>query len=423
MKIAIGAKTDVGLVREGNEDSLLIEEPLFVVADGMGGHLAGDVASSTAVGVIADRWHQSNMSDEDELRAVVREANSAIWERSQADPSLRGMGTTCTLVRVDDSQARLAHVGDSRAYLFRDGELSQLTEDHTMVGRMVREGRLSLEEAELHPQRNIITRALGVDTDVDVDTFSLDLVTGDRILICSDGLTAMVRGGPIGEVLAGEPDPQRAAERLVQIAIDNGGEDNITVVVLDIDGDATAGASAGEKGEAAAAETGRVPAAIPAPEAPPPPALEGVPSSPDDTVMTAAPHVAEEGSPVVPIEIRPPRRWIRRLVVGVVVLGVLVVGGYFLVRSLLDNSYFVRSNEDGLVTLYRGIPEEIAGFSFREVEQETELSVDDLPEFLQEDVQEGMKFDSLAEAEDTLANLEERAKERLDTPAPKKKRN
>jgi protein phosphatase len=279
---------------------------------------------------------------------------------------------------------------------------------------MVREGRLTREDAEHHPQRNIITRALGVDTDVDVDTFSLDLVEGDRILICSDGLTSMVDGGTIEEVLAEEADPQRAAERLVQIAIDNGGEDNVTVIVVDF------GAN-GSEGEAAS-ETGRIPAAAPAPEPPPPaPAMGDARSSSEDTVMTAAPPVPEEQ----PREARSGKRgrgWIRKVVVGALVLAILAVGGYFLVRSLLDNSYFVQSNEAGFVTLYRGIPDEIAGFSFGEVEQETELSVDDLPEFLQEDVQEGMRFDSLAEAEDTLANLEERAEQRLDPPAPKKKK-
>jgi protein phosphatase len=137
--------------------------------------------------------------------------------------------------------------------------------------------------------------------------------------------------------------------------------------------------------------------------------------------MTAAPPVPEEQPRKARSDARG-RGWIRKVVVGALVLAILAVGGYFLVRSLLDNSYFVRSNEEGFVTLYRGIPDEIAGFSFGEVEQETELSVDDLPEFLQEDVQEGMRFDSLAEAEDTLANLEERAEQRLDPPAPKKKK-
>ena len=414
MRIAIGAKTDVGLVREGNEDSYFIDEPLFVVADGMGGHVAGDVASSTAVDVIADRWRQGGMSDEDALRAAVREANSAIWERSQTDTALRGMGTTCTLVRVDDTKARLAHVGDSRAYLFRDGELSQLTDDHTMVGRMVREGRLTKQDAEHHPQRNIITRALGVDTDVDVDTFSLDLHEGDRILICSDGLTSMVDEATIANVLAEESDPQHAAERLVQIAIDNGGEDNVTVIILDV------GAN-GAGGEAAAGETGRIPAATPPPDAPAAPAVSAPPPSSEDAETPPRPEGVQPRE--VRVGTRRPRGWIRKLVVGVVVLAILAVGGYFLVRSLLDNSYFVRSNEQGFVTIYRGIPDEIAGFSFREVEQETELPVEDLPEFLQEDVQEGMRFDSLAEAEDTLANLEERAQQRLEPPAPKKKRN
>jgi serine/threonine protein phosphatase PrpC len=169
MRIAVGAKTDIGLVREGNEDSYLVDDPLFAVADGMGGHLAGDVASSTAIDVISRRARETDLRDEEGLRAVVREANAAIWKRSQGDSALRGMGTTCTLLSLGNSQARLAHVGDSRAYLLRDGELSQLTEDHTLVGRMVREGRLTAEEAQNHPQRSIITRALGVDSEVDVD--------------------------------------------------------------------------------------------------------------------------------------------------------------------------------------------------------------------------------------------------------------
>ncbi|MDQ4029047.1 MAG: protein phosphatase 2C domain-containing protein, partial [Actinomycetota bacterium] len=154
MRIQIGVRSDVGLAREVNEDAYLIDDPLFVVADGMGGHVAGDVASATAVAVIADEFAAADTGDPESLIAVLRRANSAIWQKSQSDPSLRGMGTTCTLLTIHDSQAHLAHVGDSRAYLLRDGELSQLTEDHTLVGRMVREGRLSQQEAEHHPQRN-----------------------------------------------------------------------------------------------------------------------------------------------------------------------------------------------------------------------------------------------------------------------------
>jgi PPM family protein phosphatase len=412
MKISVGAKTDVGLVREGNEDSYLVEEPLFVVADGMGGHLAGDVASSIAVDVIARRAQDTDLSEEDGLRTAVREANAAIWERSQDDSALRGMGTTCTLVLVVDSEARFAHVGDSRAYLFREGELSQLTEDHTLVGRMVREGRLTAEEAEHHPQRSIITRALGVDSDVAVDTFSQELIEGDRLLICSDGLTSMAPADAIAGTLSSESDPQRAAESLVQLAIEHGGEDNVTVVILDVGGGG-ASASVDHAGK-------RVPAAVP------PPAALGVEdpaSGPEDTVAPpeAAPVLPEPPSRSVETSGR--RRWAARLIVGVLILGLLAVGGYFLTRALLNRSFYVGLDDAGLVTLYRGIPDEIAGFSFKEVEQHTDISVDDLPEFLQDDVEEGIKADSLAEAEETVANLEQRVRDRRETNTRKKKPN
>src|SRR5688500_16966983 len=167
MKLVVAAKTEVGRVRQGNEDSYLVKEPLFAVAEGMGGHIAGDVASATAVDLIAERAEESMPRNTAELASIVRGANTAIWEKAQNDPALRGMGTTCTLALLDDREIHIAHVGDSRAYLYRGQELSQVTEDHTLVSRMVREGRLKPEEAERHPQRSIITRALGVDADVE----------------------------------------------------------------------------------------------------------------------------------------------------------------------------------------------------------------------------------------------------------------
>ena len=165
----MGATSDVGLVREANEDSYLVERPLYAVADGMGGHLAGDVASSIAVRVISERASSASPSDPESLAQIVTAANSAIYEKARGDSGLRGMGTTCTLALVDGGRALIAHVGDSRAYLLSDGTLEQLTEDHTLVSRMVREGRIQPDEAQHHPQRSIITRALGVDAAVEVE--------------------------------------------------------------------------------------------------------------------------------------------------------------------------------------------------------------------------------------------------------------
>ncbi|MEA2477113.1 MAG: family protein phosphatase, partial [Actinomycetota bacterium] len=232
MTVRYGVATDVGRVREGNEDSYLVDAPLFVVADGMGGHVAGDVASATAVEVLDERSSSMRASEPSSLESAIKEANVAIFKKAQSDAALRGMGTTCTLLMIDGSNAQFAHVGDSRAYLFRQGKLSQITEDHTLVNRMVAEGRIDEDEARHHPQRSVITRALGVDSDVQVDLVSLRLEDGDRILLCSDGLTTMLENPDVSQVLSNENDPQAAAENLIHAANAAGGEDNITAIVI-----------------------------------------------------------------------------------------------------------------------------------------------------------------------------------------------
>ena len=373
MNVRVGVSTDVGRVREGNEDSYLADAPLFVVADGMGGHVAGDVASATAVDVIKERASDVSMDDPQSLSTLLRQANRAIYQKARSDPSLKGMGTTCTLVLIDGARAQIAHVGDSRAYLLRDGALSQLTEDHTLVGRMVKEGRLEQEEARHHPQRNIITRVLGVDADIDVDLQPLELRVGDRLLLNSDGLTGMIDEAQIEEVLTSESDPQQAADRLVELANEAGGEDNITVVLVEItDEDA---APAAQPSEQAAA---------------PPPARE-------DTEPGGA-RATES-------------HWRRRLVVALVILLVLVGGGYATARYFINNSWFVGANDDGFVTVYRGIPDEIAGLNLKTEETTTKLALEDLPESTRENVEEGIKVDSEDDAQATVTNLESLAKE------------
>ena len=369
MNVTVGVQTDVGRVRQGNEDSYLLEDPIYAVAGGMGGHIAGDVASATAVDVIAEGARAEHPQDGPALAELVVRANEAIWDRARSDPSLRGMGTTCTLLMIDGAIAHIAHVGDSRAYLLRDGELTQLTEDHTLVERMVREGRLSAEEAANHPQRSVITRALGVDQNVQVDILREQLAKGDRILLASDGLTSMVDTGAIGEVLEGEDDPQTAADRLVEIANAAGGEDNVTVLVVDVGKDGA-----------------------PAPPRPAP--------ARHDTKRGAEPQLAPR-----------PRRWVRPLVWAVAVVVVLGVAATFTVRWVLSNSWYVGLNEDEVVTIYQGIPEEIAGRSFAEVERETDIAADDLPETFVEDLEEGRKVDSLEAAELYVHNIEERIEE------------
>jgi len=423
MNVRAGARTDVGLVREGNEDSFLIDGPLFVVADGMGGHLAGDVASSTAVEVISEEGRSASADDPHSLETLVQHANSAIYKKSQDDPALHGMGTTCTLVVVGDHLAQFAHVGDSRAYLLRDGELSQLTEDHTLVNRMVREGRLSAEEADHHPQRNIVTRALGVDPNVAVDTPGLQVRNGDRLLLCSDGLTSMVDGSRIRETLSAEEDPQRAADQLVELAIQAGGEDNITVLVLDLnDGRVETPIDTSDTNTISSVGT------APTDDADDNSGRNA--SGSQESVIRSDP-VGTSGtdfsSGVLRRDVMAPRkRWPRRLGAALLILVVLSGGAYFLVRTLLSNSFFVGVNDTGMVTIYRGIPDEIAGLTLRQEERETDLAFEDVPPFMQDDLEEGIRADSLDDAETTVSNLISRAEaseESTETPQDENKKN
>jgi serine/threonine protein phosphatase PrpC len=228
MRIEAGVATDIGKVREANEDSYLVEPPLFAVADGMGGHRGGDVASQLALATVEQLFRRGKGT----LSEHMRQANRAVFERSQLDRRVTGMGTTLTAALVEGDAVHLAHVGDSRAYLLRAGALRQLTTDHTLVARMVKAGEISPAEAEVHPHRNVLTRALGTEPDVRVDEDDVPLLDGDRVLLCSDGLTGMVTEEQIQAILESAATPQEAANRLVRAANRAGGVDNITVVVL-----------------------------------------------------------------------------------------------------------------------------------------------------------------------------------------------
>ena len=226
---AYAGGTDPGRRRRRNEDSYVIDPPLFAVADGMGGAQAGEVASKLAAGAVKERGA--------DVESLVQEANRRVHQRSLEDPNTSGMGTTLTVAEVEDGVVSIGHVGDSRAYLVRDGNLEQLTEDHSLVGELMRTGKLSAEEAETHPQRSMITRALGTDPNVDVDIFSVESREGDLFLLCSDGLTSMVDDREILR-LAGEKhgDLDGLVKALIKAANKGGGEDNITVIAFEIGG-------------------------------------------------------------------------------------------------------------------------------------------------------------------------------------------
>ena len=268
-----------GRKRRHNEDAWVCAPPLFAVADGMGGARGGEIASRVAATALGE---EVNGSGEERVIALIQEANRQVFERANEDSDASGMGTTMTVALVEDGMIAIGHVGDSRAYLIRNGKLEQLTQDHSLVAELVRSGRLSPEEAETHPQRSVITRALGTDPDVDVDSFSIEGKPGDVFLICSDGLTSMVDDQAILEAVERHrSDLDEAAKELVAAANRSGGEDNITVVFFEI---------AEERPE-------------PPAETKPMPAIETPPTEADEDTLSGL-----EGVPAVDTIVVPPEQ-------------------------------------------------------------------------------------------------------------------
>ncbi len=250
------AGSDTGRQRRANEDSLLARSPLFVVADGMGGAQAGEVASRIAVESFGEGLGASK-SPEETLAEYARAANARIHELSRSNAEQAGMGTTLTALYVGELEVAIAHVGDSRAYCLREGELLRLTDDHSLVDELIRQGRLTPEEAEDHPQRSIITRALGPEEMVEVDTRSYRARAGDVYLLCSDGLTTMLGEAQLAEVLRAHRDLHEAGEALIAQANEAGGRDNITVILLRVE-EVEAGAADGADGAGAAEQRTKI---------------------------------------------------------------------------------------------------------------------------------------------------------------------
>jgi PPM family protein phosphatase len=346
------AGTDTGRQRRANEDSLLASSPLFVVADGMGGARAGEVASRIAV-----EFFKQGLGDtakpEVALSALAVEANSRIHELSHSNADQAGMGTTLTAVYVGEQEVAIAHVGDSRAYCFRDKELLRLTDDHSLVDELVRQGRLTPEEAVEHPQRSVITRALGPEVAVEIDTRSFRARSGDVYLLCSDGLTTMVPEQELAAVLDAHPRLSDAGEALIAAANEAGGRDNITVLLLRLEAvDATASPlidrppTEGQADPIAEGGTGEI--AAQSGDGPP---ITGAPATPAPVSRRQPRH---------PSAARAASRSSRgrRLRRAGVTLGVLIVLG--LVGSAVylasQSVYFIGTNGRGLVTLFRGVP-------------------------------------------------------------------
>jgi serine/threonine protein phosphatase PrpC len=374
-------KTDTGRQRHANEDSYFARAPLFAVADGMGGAQAGEVASRIAAGAFEKRGRVSAEEPaEGTLEQIAQSANRETHQLAQEDSSRAGMGTTLTAAMVDGQQVAVGHVGDSRLYLFRDGQIERMTRDHSLVEEFVRQGKLTPEQAEKHPQRSVITRALGPENSVEVDTFRIPARDGDVFLLCSDGLSGMVSDDDMRAILEAGGPLDEAAKALVEAANDNGGRDNITAVLfkLEDDGesdprtkattesyDTIAGDEQAPSAEQIQAERQRIAdmdtqARVTQPV---PDAEEG---EPVPTAVASAVRIPPRASP----RMRPPEagtgttsrprpaprrrgRWLPRAIIAGVLIVAIAIGAVYVVSR---NVYFVGTNDDGLVTLYRGLP-------------------------------------------------------------------
>ncbi len=330
--------TDVGRQRTSNEDSFLESAPVFAVADGMGGARAGEVASRIAVETLAD-GDDGGGEAEARLAETAQAANRRIYELAQEDDSRAGMGTTFTAVLVDGGEVVTGHVGDSRLYRLRDDGLERLTRDHSLVEELVRRGELDPKEAESHPQRSIITRALGPEPEVEVETFTCPGRAGDLYLVCSDGLTSMISEERLRDLLRGDGSLDEAAHRLVKAANDAGGKDNITVVLFRLgdDGRATAGSGDTLSGQDTRADLSATEVRA---------AAQADSKSKSRAAAASRSPTSSRGSSRA--------RGRRRIgaALGALVLAALLVGFYFGSREF----YFLGTNDQGLVSLYRGLP-------------------------------------------------------------------
>ena len=360
-----GSASDVGRVRTVNEDRVLESPTLFAVADGMGGHAGGEVAASIAIDSLQAGFSRSQTLDG--LTEAVEEANRAVWERGVGDQALRGMGTTvvaAALVATDEGdRLALANVGDSRAYRFHDGELLQLSVDHSVAEELVARGELSQAEADIHPHRHILTRALGITPEVEADVWEIVPLAGDRYLLCSDGLSNEVTVDVIAGVLSSVPDPRAAAETLVALANEAGGNDNITTIVVDVlvgeTDPATNGAPQTATGEQPSDLTGAVALADIRDASTTP---TGGPATATGGPATAvgAKAIEAPGEPSVdaaprPRKVKGPRRVTFRVLLFLVVLGALAYGAYYLIKVYVGDSYFVGLKGNQLV-IYQGRP-------------------------------------------------------------------
>ena len=335
---SFGSRTDIGCLRDHNEDSLVVTPPLFAVADGMGGHAAGEVASEIAVRVLSELAPEH--PDGEALGRAIEEANRAVIQAAREGRGRQGMGTTMTAAMLEGERLVIAQVGDSRAYLLHQGKLQQLTRDHSLMADMIEAGQLTPEEARTHPQRSVITRALGSDAHLHPDIYEINVETGDRLLICSDGLSGMIFDDQIENTLRRVQDPQRCASQLVNEAIANGGHDNVTVIVADVTG---------------YAEVRRKKLA---------------------------------------------RKTKLSIALVLVLFAAIIAGAAWGTQTYLNTAAYL-ANDNGKVAVYRGVPGSVLGLSFSHLERTTDVTVADLQPGVANRLNEGIRVDDM-EAADAL---------------------
>ena len=335
---SFGSRTDIGCLRDHNEDSLVVAPPLFAVADGMGGHAAGEVASEIAVRVLSELAPEH--PDVEALGRAIEEANRAVIQAAREGRGRQGMGTTMTAAMLEGERLVIAQVGDSRAYLLHQGKLQQLTRDHSLMADMIEAGQLTPEEARTHPQRSVITRALGSDAHLHPDIYEINVETGDRLLICSDGLSGMIFDDQIENTLRRVQDPQRCASQLVNEAIAAGGHDNVTVIVADVTG---------------YAEVRRKKLA---------------------------------------------RKTKLSIALVLVLFAAIVAGAAWGTQTYLNTAAYL-ANDNGKVAVYRGVPGSVLGLSFSHLERTTDVTVADLQPGVANRLNEGIRVDDM-EAADAL---------------------
>jgi protein phosphatase len=394
LTLRYAARSDRGLIRDGNQDSVYAGPRLLAVADGMGGMAAGDVASNIVIAAMAPLDEDvPGDSLVDALRNAVGTANQQLRDTVDANPELEGMGTTLTATLFSGSKLGMVHVGDSRAYLLRDGEFSQITKDDTYVQMLVDEGRISPEEASSHPQRSLLTRALD-GRDIDPEYSVRQVLPGDRYLICSDGLSGVVSSETIAESLREFVVPHECVERLIQLALRGGGPDNITVIVADAtdediveEAPVVGGAAASDRGMATAAD-GSTPAARASALAAPRPA-------------TPEPNGAS-GRDEETDRVR--RHPVRTTLLLLVLLG-LLGGGLWYGWSVTQRQYYVGATEEGRLAVFQGVPGQIAGLDLSTVHKTSDTTLDELTSVAQERVKQGIQAKSEVDAERQLADL------------------